>query len=373
MKSIGFGIWALALVALFMASFDMPPATAQSRDTYVPPKTMWAAKRANVRVGPSTNHVKVGLLEIRERVRVVARTGNWFKLMGQARRFVYAPLLSDTRPASAGATAQTVLHENGRYRGPTRNGRPHGRGVLTWANGNRYEGDFSNGRRTGRGTFTWGKRTKWAGHRYEGDFLNEKRAGRGVYTWPNGNRYEGAFRNNERHGSGVYIYGDGRRVEGTWRDGKRTGRKAASTEKRTESTKSKKRSNGNGQREHWGALVFSYTDDTFGRQVYGLSWNYPSAREAEGAAEKACVKEGGRWCNTSERSIHLFSTWSPKHDRDYMDISGVSRARCIAVGKDRPPPHFFYAYTGNSESEAKHGLITAFPNSNVEVVRCNYR
>ena len=64
-------------------------------------KVMWAIKRANVRAGPRTNFAKVGLLEIGDRVRVVERTGDWFRLApqpGQAERYVYAPLLSETNP-----------------------------------------------------------------------------------------------------------------------------------------------------------------------------------------------------------------------------------------------------------------------------------
>ena len=62
---------------------------------------MRTIKRANVRAGPGTSYAKVGLLEIGERVQVVERTGDWFRLApqpGQTERYVYAPLLSVTRP-----------------------------------------------------------------------------------------------------------------------------------------------------------------------------------------------------------------------------------------------------------------------------------
>ncbi|MDE0390687.1 MAG: trypsin-like peptidase domain-containing protein [Rhodospirillales bacterium] len=58
---------------------------------------MWALKRSNVRTGPGTNFAKIGLLEMGDRVRVVERTGDWFRLTpqpGQTERYVYAPLLS---------------------------------------------------------------------------------------------------------------------------------------------------------------------------------------------------------------------------------------------------------------------------------------
>ena len=252
MKRFGLGVLALALLALFMSSIDMPSASAQSTKTYAAPKTMWAAKRANVRVGPSTNHAKVGLLEVGERVSVVARTGNWYQLRGYARRFVYAPLLNESKPhvsrsADSQAAVRTMAHEGGQYRGLTRNGRPHGRGVLTWANGDRFEGEFRNGRRTGHGVYRWAE-----GELYEGDFVNGKRHGRGVYTWPNGDRYEGRFvdgkrtgsnldvkamwheggtyrgstRNGHPHGRGVLTWANGDRYEGEWRKGKRFGQGA---------------------------------------------------------------------------------------------------------------------------------------------------
>ena len=67
-------------------------------------KVMWTVKRSNVRDGPGTSYSKIGLLEAGEKVRVIERTGNWFRLpplSGQSRRFVYAPLLTPTRPANA--------------------------------------------------------------------------------------------------------------------------------------------------------------------------------------------------------------------------------------------------------------------------------
>ena len=63
---------------------------------------MWAAKRSNVRAGPGTSYAKVGLLEVGQAVRVIERIGDWFNLepqSAQPERFVYAPLLTETRPA----------------------------------------------------------------------------------------------------------------------------------------------------------------------------------------------------------------------------------------------------------------------------------
>ena len=92
-----------------------------------------------------------------------------------------------------------------RYQGDYQDGLPHGRGVMTWPNGDRYDGDFVEGKRMGKGVYVWGPESEWAGHRYEGDFVAGQRTGQGVYTWPNGDRYEGDFKEGQRSGRGVWI------------------------------------------------------------------------------------------------------------------------------------------------------------------------
>ena len=73
--------------------------TASTDGALEPGTVMWAIKRANVRAGPGTSYAKVGLLQIGDQVRVIERTGDWFKLEplpGQSERYVYAPLLGET-------------------------------------------------------------------------------------------------------------------------------------------------------------------------------------------------------------------------------------------------------------------------------------
>lgn len=256
-------------LALIVAVAIHPDVAWGADATYVPGKSMWAAKRSNVRAGPGTSYRIVDLLEVGEQVRVVAKTGNWYQLepqAGQPERFVYVPLLTATR-----LVVETINYNDGvRYHGPTRNGVPHGRGVMTWgkgsrwegdryegdfvdgerhghgvyahADGRRYEGDFVGGMLQGRGVYTspegdryegdfvdWRRTGRgimaWAnGNRYEGDWVNGRRTGRGVYTWPGGDRYEGDFVDGERTGRGVYTWADGDRYEGDFVDGKRAGR-----------------------------------------------------------------------------------------------------------------------------------------------------
>jgi hypothetical protein len=78
------------------------------------------------------------------------------------------------------------------YSGGFRQGKKHGKGVKTWANGDRYEGAFADDRREGFGTYTWG-RGKWAGERYEGGYSNDQRHGYGTYRWPSGDVYTGPW------------------------------------------------------------------------------------------------------------------------------------------------------------------------------------
>ena len=80
---------------------------------------------------------------------------------------------------------------NFRYDVELRDGKLHGWGTLTFADGGRYEGEFRDG----------------------------KMHGRGSRTWPDGGHYEGQYRDNKPHGWGTSTMADGRRFEGQWRNG----------------------------------------------------------------------------------------------------------------------------------------------------------
>ncbi|OOO02053.1 MAG: hypothetical protein USCGTAYLOR_01724 [Chromatiales bacterium USCg_Taylor] len=105
-----------------------------------------------------------------------------------------------------------------RYVGDMRDGKSHGRGVVTFPNGNRYEGDWVDDKRTGRGVVTFPN-----GGRYEGDWVDDKRTGHGVYTWANGERYEGDFVDGKPT-TGVVTWANGDRYKGDFVDDKRAGR-----------------------------------------------------------------------------------------------------------------------------------------------------
>ena len=79
-----------------------------------------------------------------------------------------------------------------------------------------YVGDFKDGHWHGKGTITWED-----GDKYVGDFKEGDRTGYGKYSWSDGDFYEGNFLNNNKHGSGTYYYADGTYVKGVWKNDER--------------------------------------------------------------------------------------------------------------------------------------------------------
>ena len=97
-----------------------------------------------------------------------------------------------------------ILH-NATYSGTVNAaGKPHGRGVKTFANGNCYEGDFRDGLRHGKGTWS-----TTDGGRYEGDWVGSKQHGVGTLTSAGGgNVYVGGFAHGQPHGAGTSTAAD---------------------------------------------------------------------------------------------------------------------------------------------------------------------
>ncbi len=74
------------------------------------------------------------------------------------------------------------------------NGDYHGKGVITFLNGEVWEGQFKNGKPyTGKGTFIWSDSS-----RYEGEIIEGEYQGQGTYTFPDGKKWAGEWKNNER-------------------------------------------------------------------------------------------------------------------------------------------------------------------------------
>lgn len=87
----------------------------------------------------------------------------------------------------------------------------HGKGQVTFKNGNKYEGEFHNGMLhgiqfrlyIGLGKFVWA-----SGVVYEGEFTYNKIEGQGTYLWPEGSTYTGVVVNGLRHGQGKFVTAD---------------------------------------------------------------------------------------------------------------------------------------------------------------------
>lgn len=103
------------------------------------------------------------------------------------------------------------------YKGSFYRNKKHGKGKLTWRNGNWYEGDFVMGRIEGKG------KQHLADYEYEEDFTGNKMDGFGVQTWKDGSHYEGMMKNGLRNGQGIYT-NNTKTYNGNWKNGKEDGK-----------------------------------------------------------------------------------------------------------------------------------------------------
>ncbi|HEC60962.1 MAG TPA: hypothetical protein ENI27_01770 [bacterium] len=123
----------------------------------------------------------------------------------------------------------TMTWANGdRYEGEYRDGKRTGQGIFYYANGNRYVGEVRDGKYNGQGTYYYSDTGPYAGDRYEGEYRDDKSNGQGTYYHANGDRFEGEYRDDKRNGQGTYYYSDtgpyaGDRYEGEYRDDKSNG------------------------------------------------------------------------------------------------------------------------------------------------------
>ena len=106
------------------------------------------------------------------------------------------------------------------YVGEWKNGKTHGKGTMTYANGEneKYVGEWKNGKRNGNGTNTYA-----SGEKYVGEWKDGKRNGNGTNTFANGEKYVGEYKDDEFHGKGTYTFANGEKYVGEWKDDKRNG------------------------------------------------------------------------------------------------------------------------------------------------------
>ena len=120
------------------------------------------------------------------------------------------------QPAAGIPDALTV--DGGRYFGPLRSGKLHGKGRVQWSNGASYEGEFVGGLMHGKGTLHFAN-----GQVYEGEFAKGVMSGRGRMQLADGSVYVGSFANAYFHGPGRYQAPDGSVYEGRFDMGEFTG------------------------------------------------------------------------------------------------------------------------------------------------------
>jgi len=88
-----------------------------------------------------------------------------------------------------------------KYVGEVKDGKYHGYGKKSYADGTIYEGNWKNGKLNGKGKYTCAN-----GCLYEGEFVDDQMNGQGIKIWPNGGRYEGEWRNNKMNGQGIITW-----------------------------------------------------------------------------------------------------------------------------------------------------------------------
>lgn len=100
------------------------------------------------------------------------------------------------------------------YTGMFQNGKPSGKGQITYQNGDQYDGDWSSGLFNGNGVL------KKSNGYYEGLFVNGKFEGHGEFHFNDGDLYSGEWKNNRQHGYGIIYKSSGAKFEGYFHEGK---------------------------------------------------------------------------------------------------------------------------------------------------------
>lgn len=127
------------------------------------------------------------------------------------------------------------------YEGMFKNGLVHGRGIMTYKDGEEYDGEWKNGVKSGEFTVKYGngdvykgslEKGKLHGHGVytfasgdsnEGEWKDGERSGLFVVRYRDGGKYEGPFERDHKHGQGVYTAANGTCSRGEWKDGVKSG------------------------------------------------------------------------------------------------------------------------------------------------------
>ena len=178
--------------------------------------------------------------------------------------------------AMCGASQGTLWYAGGdRYQGEWKDGKMHGRGTYTYAEGDRqacrpgggeqpaacagspcaarptllrrqpaaaaahgdlgpswtallpcpgrapprrYEGDWKDDRRHGKGTVTYAAPDGGVAEKFEGDWSDGRMHGYGKYLYTDGGIYEGEWLDGKMHGRGLYTFPNGNKYDGEWQN-----------------------------------------------------------------------------------------------------------------------------------------------------------
>ncbi len=111
-----------------------------------------------------------------------------------------------------------------KYTGNLYLGMPHGKGTVTYANGDVYEGNFDMGKLSGEGIMTYKN-----GSVFKGNWKKDKREGKSVLTTANGVEHHGKYINDKKDGTFYVYHSDEKVIQEYYRKGKRTSSKSVTS------------------------------------------------------------------------------------------------------------------------------------------------
>ncbi len=166
------------------------------------------------------------------------RIGNGLFLMSGGE--FYAGCFVDEKKEGNGSLIDFT--KNLRYTGEFHQNMFHGRGTLSYPNGDVYIGEFKFGLRDGTGKLTCSNGAMYSGewrsdeqhghgefidrlgNRYIGSFVHNCKEGDGICKFVNGDTYTGKWSDDAKHGEGKYTYSDGSVYQGEFYCDRREGR-----------------------------------------------------------------------------------------------------------------------------------------------------
>ena len=93
-------------------------------------------------------------------------------------------------------------------------GKYHGKGVITYSNGDKWEGEFKDGLPfNGQGTYTYPDSSS-----YKGEFKDGLFNGQGTRTFSGGSKYVGEWKDNTFNGQGTLTFPDGSSYKGEFKN-----------------------------------------------------------------------------------------------------------------------------------------------------------